>query len=72
MAIGRSTSSPPSEVAHHAGDFAEQVARQQRPSPVLPRHAFGREGVYLERYFSAPRHIEMQILGDGKKTLHVC
>ncbi|MBS1148949.1 MAG: accC [Myxococcaceae bacterium] len=34
--------------------------------------AFGREGVYLERYFPAPRHIEVQILGDLKgHTLHV-
>ena len=36
------------------------------------RAAFGREGVYLERYFPAPRHLEVQILGDLKgHTLHV-
>lgn len=36
------------------------------------RAAFGREGIYLERYFAAPRHLEVQILGDLKgHTLHV-
>lgn len=36
------------------------------------RSAFGREGVYLERYFPAPRHLEVQILGDTQgTTLHV-
>ncbi len=35
------------------------------------RAAFGREGVYLERYFQAPRHLEVQILGDARgHTLH--
>ncbi|WP_224245343.1 acetyl-CoA carboxylase biotin carboxylase subunit [Hyalangium gracile] len=34
--------------------------------------AFGREGVYLERYFPAPRHIEVQILGDHHGNLIHC
>src|SRR6218665_457619 len=34
--------------------------------------AFGREGLYLERYFPAPRHIEVQILGDHHGHLIHC
>ncbi|HYO65256.1 MAG TPA: hypothetical protein VEU33_04175 [Archangium sp.] len=34
--------------------------------------AFGREGVYIERYFPAPRHIEVQILGDHHGHLIHC
>jgi acetyl-CoA carboxylase biotin carboxylase subunit len=34
--------------------------------------AFGREGVYLERYFPTPRHIEVQILGDHHGHLIHC
>src|SRR5262249_15230166 len=33
------------------------------------RAAFGRESLYLERYFPAPRHIEVQVLGDGRGQL---
>jgi acetyl-CoA carboxylase, biotin carboxylase subunit len=32
------------------------------------RQSFGKESVYLERYFPAPRHVEVQLMGDGVGT----
>ncbi len=49
-------------VAHSAQD----VDKAFRASTDRAKAAFGRDGVYLERYFEAPRHIEVQILGDAK------
>ena len=54
-------------VANSAADLEKAF----RASTDRARSAFGREGVYLERYFPNPRHIEVQILGDGNKTLHI-
>ena len=51
--IGMAVASSPAEL--------EKAFRQ---SSDRARSAFGREGVYLESYFPAPRHVELQILGD--------
>ena len=33
--------------------------------------AFGDERVYLERYVSPARHVEVQVLGDGENVIHL-
>ncbi|MGA9872328.1 MAG: acetyl-CoA carboxylase biotin carboxylase subunit [Rhodococcus sp. (in: high G+C Gram-positive bacteria)] len=33
--------------------------------------AFGDGSVYLERYITRARHVEVQILGDGKRAIHL-
>jgi len=52
-------------VAHTAAEL-EKAFRQ---SADRAKAAFGREGVYLESYFPAPRHVEVQVLGDAQGHL---
>jgi acetyl-CoA carboxylase, biotin carboxylase subunit len=49
-----------------------ELEKGYRASVDRARAAFGRDTVYLEKYFPAPRHLEVQILGDLKgHTLHI-
>jgi acetyl-CoA carboxylase biotin carboxylase subunit len=54
-----------------ARDEAE-LAKALRTCADRAKAAFGDAGVYIEKYFDNPRHIEVQVLGDGTgKVLHL-
>ncbi|MEJ1095078.1 MULTISPECIES: acetyl/propionyl/methylcrotonyl-CoA carboxylase subunit alpha [unclassified Pseudoxanthomonas] len=48
-------------IVHGPDDFLAQLESCQREA----RNAFGRDRVLLERYVQSPRHIEIQVFGDG-------
>jgi len=64
------------KAAAGGGGIGMQVARDEqelmkalRACADRARASFGKDAVYLERYFERPRHVEVQILGDGRLTL---
>ena len=66
------------KAAAGGGGIGMQVARDEaelvkalRACADRARASFGKDAVYLERYFELPRHVEVQILGDGRMTLAV-
>jgi acetyl-CoA carboxylase biotin carboxylase subunit len=53
-----------------ARDEAELVTLFPQASGEA-RAAFGDGGLYLERFIGRARHIEVQVLGDGKRAVHL-
>jgi acetyl-CoA carboxylase, biotin carboxylase subunit len=45
---------------------AEDLARAFQAAQAEAKSTFGNEGVYLERYFLEPRHIEVQVMADHR------
>jgi len=50
------------KVARRAEEFSEALSLCRAEAKA----AFGDDAVYMEKYLSTPRHIEVQILGDGQ------
>jgi acetyl-CoA carboxylase, biotin carboxylase subunit len=57
---GLRTIGSPAGLAQAAGEAAAEA-----------RAAFGDPRIYLERFVSAARHVEVQLLGDGKRVIHL-
>jgi acetyl-CoA carboxylase biotin carboxylase subunit len=50
------------KVVHRAEDLTDALATARSEA----RAAFGEDAVYIEKYLAHPRHIEFQIMGDGR------
>ncbi len=49
------------QVAHDADEMAKKLSLCRAEAKA----AFGNDAVYIEKYLGQPRHIEVQVLGDG-------
>ncbi|CAG9000574.1 MAG: Biotin carboxylase [Candidatus Celerinatantimonas neptuna] len=54
-------------IAHHTGDLEREFPIAQGEAKA----AFGSGALYLERFVSNARHVEVQILGDGQRVVHL-
>jgi acetyl-CoA carboxylase biotin carboxylase subunit len=56
------------KVAHNADELSSAISTAKAEAKA----AFGDDAVYLEKYLQKPRHIEIQVLGDGQgRAIHL-
>ena len=49
----------------------EELERAVQQAQEEARAAFGNPAIYLEKYIEEPKHIEIQVLGDGENMVHL-
>ncbi|PSL21868.1 acetyl-CoA carboxylase biotin carboxylase subunit [Shimia abyssi] len=54
-------------LVERAEDFADALASAQGEATT----AFGNPDVLIEKYVTQPRHIEVQVFGDGRRAVHL-
>lgn len=52
-------------------DAAPELERKLSEATSEAQSAFGDGAVYIEKYMTDIRHVEVQILGDGKRVVHL-
>ncbi|WP_294608191.1 acetyl-CoA carboxylase biotin carboxylase subunit [uncultured Roseovarius sp.] len=50
---------------------AEEFAQALESAKSEAKTAFGNEAVLIEKYIQKPRHIEVQVFGDGQSAVHL-
>ena len=50
---------------------ADELRRQMGVAQAEAQSAFGDRSVYVERFIRRARHVEVQVLGDGKDAIHL-
>jgi len=54
-------------LVHGPDELQNAVSQAQEEA----RAAFGNPEVYLEKYIEEPKHVEVQVLGDGERVVHL-
>ncbi len=54
-------------LVERAGDFADALASARSEAKT----AFGNPDVLIEKFVTSPRHIEVQVFGDGTEAVHL-
>lgn len=54
-------------IVHTEADLERAMMQAQEEA----RAAFGHPEIYLEKYVEEPKHIEIQVLGDGRRVIHL-
>ncbi len=52
-------------------DRAAEFGRALAAARGEARAAFGNDAVLVEKYVTAPRHVEIQVFGDGREAVHL-
>ncbi len=54
-------------IVHNPEDFEAEFSAVEQEATAL----FGEGDIYVEKYIANPRHIEFQVLSDGKRAVHL-